>query len=184
MIEVEIRAKVTSFSQARKALKKLGFVKTKDEIQVDIIFGREEDLDNEHKIIDGRFIARIRQRNDQKSLEWKEILRKGSALELSVPLTNPKDGYRLLTCLGYRESFTITKNREIYEHNKITVCLDSIDKLGKYIEIEKEAASERDAENRLAECQSLLAQIDPTAISEPKKYGDLMQELINRKCAS
>ena len=173
MIEIEIRAKVKNFDPIKKQLKKLKAEFVKTEKQADHIFGRDIDLDHEHKIIDGCFVARIREKDDKKSLEFKEIKRNGICMEFNSPLANLKSGINFLNKLDFKEAFTVSKIREIYKYLDFEICLDDVDQLGLFIEIEHP--------NSLQECLDLLKIIAPEAIIENKKYGDLMQELINKK---
>ncbi len=53
MIEIEIRAKINNIDTVREKILGLGAKHIKTEKQVDRIFGRAEDLDEEHKIIKG-----------------------------------------------------------------------------------------------------------------------------------
>ena len=173
MIEIELKAKVLNFKNIKIELNKLGaeFIKTKK--IADHIFSRDIDLDNEHNMIEGSFVARIREQDDKKSLEFKEIKRNGICMEFNSPLANLESGHNFLKQLDFKESFTISKTREIYRYIDFEICLDDVNQLGLFIEIEHPKS--------LQKCQDLLKIIAPKAIIENKKYGDLMQELINKK---
>jgi len=181
MFEIEIRAKISDLKGIRERIISLGAEAVKTEKQVDSVFGRKVDLDKEHKIIDGHFSARIRQKDNNTALEFKEIKRDGAGIELSCPLSRYEDGINFLDQMGFQEAFTITKNREIFELDNFELSLDQVDKLGDYLEIEHKFYDRAEKEQALAECQELLGKIDPKASIEPRKYGDLMQELINSK---
>jgi len=180
MIEVEIRAKIQDPEKVKQRLKDLRVELFKTEKQIDHIFGRDKDLDENHKMIEGRFVARLRERNNQVSLEFKEIKRSGAGLEISSPLSKLEDGQSFLASLDFKKAFAIVKQREIYRYQDCEICLDSVDSLGQFVEIEYigQADGEKTA---LEKCRDLLRALDPTAISEPKKYGDLMQEMINKR---
>jgi adenylate cyclase, class 2 len=181
MLEIEIRAKANSLDNIRKKLGELSAKKIGVEKQVDKIFGRPKDRDEENKIIEGRFSARIRQKENKILTELKEIRRNGAGLEFSSPVQKIEDGVRLLESLDYEESFTISKTRELYELENCEICLDQVDKLGNFIEIECKSTESGNTEELLDKCKSLLSKIDPEATLESRKYGDLMQELINNE---
>ena len=181
MIEVEIRAKVQDFSSIKKRLEEMGAQFLKKERMVDHIFGRSKDLDGEHKIIDGHFSARIREKGDKKSVEFKEIKRAGAGMEFSSPVSSLEAGLNFLEKLDFEEAFTVSKIRETYEYQGFEICLDEVDALGYFIEIEHPCKEDNDKSIALKECENLLALIAPDAVFEPKKYGDLMQEVINEK---
>lgn len=179
MIEVEIRAKIENIESLKNKIIKLGGKHITTEKQVDKIFGREKDLDKEHKIIEGRFSARVRQKEEKILVELKEIRRTGAGLEFSSPLTKIEHGAYFLSKLDYNEAFIISKIREVYKLDDFEISLDQVEKLGDFIEIEHHDKSGNDEEKALRECKELLNKLDPEAQIENKKYGDLMQELIN-----
>jgi len=88
-------------------------------------------------------------------------------------------GITFLNKLGFKETFTIDKHRESFSYKDFVIDLDSIDKLGNFIEIEKTISSADEKEEAREECINLLNSISPNSKIENKKYGDLMQELIN-----
>lgn len=181
MIEVEIRAKLKDINFTREKILSLGAKHIKTEKQTDKIFGRPEDLDKDHKIIEGHFSARVRQRGDKILVEFKEIRRTGAGLEFSSPIPKIDDGIYLLERLGYKEAFTISKTRGLYKLDEFEICLDQVDKLGDYIEIEHYAKDGNQKEEALKKCEDILSKINPEATIELKKYGDLMQELMNTR---
>jgi adenylate cyclase class 2 len=181
MIEVEIRAKVKNLKKIKSNLKKLNSIFVKKIKQVDSIFARNSDLDNNNKIIDGCFIARIREINEKKTLEFKEIKRNGICTEFNIPITNLDLSLNFLNKLGFQESFTISKVRENYTYKVFEISLDKVKRLGSFIEIEHQSKNGKKVNLALNECKKMLRLIDPEAIIEPKKYGDLIQELINKK---
>ena len=179
MLEIEIRAKITSHESVEQKIIEMGGVFVCIEKQIDKIFGRNVDLDSEHKIIEGRFSARIRQRDNLAKVEFKEIRRSGIGLEFSAPILKIADGEYLLKNLDYIEAFNITKTRKIFQLGDYEISLDQVEKLGNFIEIEYSLPKEKNKQAALLNCGQLLKQIDPSAEIESKKYGDLMQEIIN-----
>ena len=180
MIEVEIRAKIEDINLTRGKILSLDAKHIKTEKQTDKIFGRPDDLDENHKIIEGHFSARVRQKADKILVEFKEIRRTGAGLEFSSSVPRIEDGTYLLEKLGFKEAFTVSKTRELYKLGEFEICLDQVDKLGNYIEIEHSAKDGNQKEKAIEECENLLFKIDQKVIVEPQKYGDLMQELINQ----
>ena len=179
MIEVEVRAKVDSFRGLRQALgEKARFMGSTH--QSDTIFGHPNFLDAENKVIEGGLISRIRESGDRKVLEFKEIKREGGALELKHEVTDPAKIKEFLGKLGFREAFTINKVRETYLYRDFLVCLDTVENLGQFIEVEKFASSESEAGEVWKECFDVLKDIFPEAEVEHRKYGDMMQELMNK----
>ena len=179
MVEIEIRAKIKNLEKIKRNLISSGGKFIKKEEQIDKIFGRSKDLDANHKIIEGRFSARVRQKENKVLVELKEIRRSGSGLEFSSPISKIEDGVYLLATLDFKEAFTISKTRETYQINDFEISLDQVEKLGDFVEIEHCDKTGNNKKKGLRGCRDLLIKLDSTAKIEPKKYGDLMQELIN-----
>lgn len=182
MIEVEIRAKIKNLEEIKKKLKKIGAKFVKRGKQIDRIFGHPMFLDNNMMIIEGGLSARIRETNTGILLEFKEIVRqKGAGLEISSKLDDVDTGLEFFKKLKFEEAFTIAKTRETYSYQGFEICLDKVKKLGNFIEIEKMIRSSGQKEKARKECLTLLKKLAPQAKIEPRKYGDLMQEIINKK---
>jgi len=181
MIEIEIRAKLKNIDTTRAELEAMGAKRVSQAKQTDLVFGRSEDLDSDNKIIEGHFSARIRQTGGTAQIDFKEIRRTGAGHEYSIQIESADEGVGFLEKLGFEKAFEIAKEREIYKIYDFEISLDKVDRLGGFIEIEHFAHEISKKEEALRECRELLKQIDPFAKVEPKKYGDLMQELINEK---
>ncbi len=180
-IEVEIRAKVNNFDEIKKALEKIGadFVNSKK--QIDKIFGAAKFLDSEHKIIEGGLSARIREVDGKRALEFKEIIREKGGIELSCEIPTIEMAEKMLKKLDFEEAFTIEKTRETYSYKDFEIALDNVEQLGSFIEIEKLIDSEEGIGEARKECVDLLEKISPGSEIETRKYGDLIQEIINSK---
>lgn len=181
MIEVEIRAKVKDFEGIKNKLDEIRAKKKRGVRLVDRIFGHPIFLDSDNMIIEGGIVPRIRSVDDNNKLEFKEISRKGGGIELESNIDDVNLGIELLKKLGFKEAFTIDKKRESYEYGDFNIDLDDVSRLGRFIEIEKIVKSEEEKELARKECINLLEEISPGSKIEDRKYGDLMQELINKE---
>lgn len=181
MIEVEIRSKVSDFDYIKEKLESLSACFLREEIQEDIIFGHENFLDSNKFVIEGGFIARIRCIGDNALLEFKEIKRQSGGIEISSKLKNKEHGLYLLEKLQFKQSFVLKKKREIYSYKDFEINLDDVENLGKFIEIEKCISDANLREKAREECISLLKEIDSNLEIENRKYGDLIQEKLNKK---
>lgn len=180
-IEVEVRARIGDLSNVKKALNELGAVFVKSENQADRIFGHAKFLDLEHKIAEGGLSARIREADGKARLEFKEIVREKGGIELNCIVSNAEMAEKMLKKLDFEEAFTIKKRRDIYSCQGLVVCLDAVEMLGNFIEIEKEVGLESEINAARKECADLLEKVAAGAQIEKRKYGDLMQEIINGK---
>ncbi len=181
MIEIEIRAKVNDLNEIKRKLNEIGAKFVDNKRQIDRVFGHPNHLDSENKVIEGCFSARIRQVDDDIKLDFKEILRQKGGAEISSKLGNVEAGLKLLEKLGYKEAFIVDKTRDTFSYNGFTICLDNVNKLGFFIEIEKTAKNYEGQDETRNYCIELLKVLSPESEVENRKYGDLMQELINSK---
>ncbi len=178
MIEVEIRAKIKSIDDVKSSLSDAKFIEKKK--QVDRVFGHPKFLDKDTKIIEGGLSARIREVNDRVKLEFKEIKRHGGGFEIGSNLSNVEFGLKFLEKLGFDEAFTVSKIREVYEYQGFEICLDQVEQLGNFIEIEKMVNTEDEIQEVRKACIDLLNKISPEAEILDAKYGDMMQDIINK----
>ncbi|MCX6807502.1 MAG: class IV adenylate cyclase [Patescibacteria group bacterium] len=181
MIEVEIRAHIDNLPKLKKNLREINARLISKKQQTDRIFGRDDFLDANKMVIEGGFIARIRTNDNKSILEFKEIRRNGIALELSSALHDIDAGCKFLQKLGFREAFTVSKKRTSYRYKDVIICLDAVDQLGDFIEIEKTVSKSALTKQARQECIQLLNEIMPNAKLETRKYGDLIQEMMNKK---
>lgn len=179
MIEVEIRSRIKDKNKFKKELEEIGANFVKTEKQVDRIFGNPMFLDSDSMIIEGGLSARIREIDNIKTLEFKEISRKKGGLEIEFVLSDVEIGLRFLEKLKFEEVFSISKSREIYSYDDFTICLDSVVQIGDFVEIEKMVGFSSNEKKAREECVDLLNILSPNSEIENKKYGDLMQEILN-----
>jgi len=179
MIEVEVKARVQTFRGIREAIgEKARFLGSSH--QKDTIFGNPKFLDHERKIIEGGIVPRIREEGDRKVLEFKEIRRERGGLELRCEIKDAHAIKEFLGKLGFHEAFAISKIREAYLYRDFFVCLDTVENLGQFIEVERTVASELQAGEARKLCLEILKELAPDSETEYRKYGDMMQEIINR----
>lgn len=180
MIEVEIRAKIESIDSIKESLNSINAQFVRSIKQEDRIFGHPKFLDENTKIIEGGLSARIRGINNTFKLEFKEIVRQGGGIEVSASLDDANEGIELLSKLGFEQAFVILKTRDLYKHNDFEIALDQVEQLGSFIEIEKMVNSKEEIDKAREECANLLKKISPEAEITDEKYGDMMQNIINK----
>jgi len=180
MIEVEIRAKIEDINSIKEHLDLIDAQFVNNIKQVDRIFGHPKFLDKETKIIEGGLSARIRQVNNSSKLEFKEIVREGGGFEIKANLDNVDSGIELLEKLDFNEAFTVSKIRDVYKYNDFEIAIDRVEQLGNFIEIEKMVNSKEEVSQAREDCMELLDKISSGAKITNEKYGDMMQNIINK----
>lgn len=100
-----------------------------------------------------------------------------SRRELETRVKDEQKMRQILQALGFHSVAEVKKRRKEYKKEDLTVCLDELDGLGSYVEIEvvlpeTETGSDSDTENRLREFLSELSFIRP--VIEPLTYLELV----------
>ena len=100
-----------------------------------------------------------------------------SRRELETRVEDEHKMRQILLALGFRSAAEVKKRRKEYKKEDLTVCLDELDGLGNYIELEvvlpeTETESKSATEDRLREFLSELSFIRP--VIEPLTYLELV----------
>ncbi|WP_423792250.1 class IV adenylate cyclase [Methanocaldococcus indicus] len=173
MFEIEVKAKIDNKEEIIKKLKSLNFSFVKKEYQEDIYFNG---IDRDFKETDEAL--RIRDVCGNYYLTYKgpklDKISK-SREEIEVRIEDKEKMKNILKKLGFKEVRVIKKCREIYKKdNNITVCIDDVEGLGTFIELEKEAE-----EYNKNDVQELLNLLELLNISKEniitKSYLEMME---------
>jgi len=154
MIEIEVKVKADHL-KAHHVLKKIGAVKLGVESQSDVYFAAPyRDFAKTDEAL------RIRSLNDQAVLTYKGpkldgISKTREEFETSV---DEETTIQILHALGFSEAGVVRKKREVFRAGEITVCLDIVEGLGEFLEVEIVADSEKELEASRAKLFELLKQ--------------------------
>ena len=138
MIEVEVKAKIDDFESLKRELRKINAIKTSEEYQKDIYFNSPiKDFAKTDEAL------RIRETliNDNTNIF---ITYKGPKIEstsktreeIEIAIDDICKISKLFENLGFKKGNIVIKNRKIYELNEYIICLDDVEGLGPYMEIE------------------------------------------------
>lgn len=134
MQEIEIKFKVDDIDSIKNKLLKLGCVFSSDLIQKDTIF--IPDL-NDIATGEGKIFIRIRKVNDKNELTLKRQSNSTSqSKEIEFEISNFDSAYDFLETLGLKEWVTVEKKRVTTKYKDFNICIDSVKRLGDFIEIE------------------------------------------------
>ncbi len=152
MIEIEVKVRA-DHSKARSILKNIGAVKLGVESQSDIYFAAPyRDFAKTDEAL------RIRSLDGQAVLTYKGPKLDGiskSRKEFETPVEEAAT-IKILRALGFSEAGVVRKQREIFSAGEITICLDLVEGLGEFLEVE--IVAEKDLENSRAKLFELLKQ--------------------------
>lgn len=180
MKEIELKAQYDSLKrlELEQHLKEQGFQEVRSFTQQDEYFNHPE---RDFQKTDEALRIRREQRNDGTShccITYKganDSLIGQSRRELETRVEDEHKMRQILLALGFRSAAEVKKRRKEYKKEDLTVCLDELDGLGHYIELEvvlPETESKSATENRLRKFLSELSFIQP--VIEPLTYLELV----------
>jgi len=174
MIEVEVKVKV-DHDKARPILKKIGAIKVKVEDQSDTYFtAPHRDFTKTDEVL------RIRSLEKQAVLTYKGPKLDGVS-KTREELETPVDGItakRVLNALGFLEAGIVSKIREVFKVGEIIVCLDAVDNLGQFLEVEIITKNEKYIEISRQKLFEFLKQFGfEEKDSIRKSYLEMIQEV-------
>ncbi|QKQ99857.1 class IV adenylate cyclase [Metallosphaera tengchongensis] len=146
VVEREIKVKLTIDPEAfLNTLLKEGYTYEGEEIHEDIYLnGENKDFRKTDEAL------RLRLVNGRAELTYKGPrlgTKSKSREEVTVTLDDKNGMLKILEKLGYRAVFTIKKRRKLLKKNGFTVCIDSVEDLGDFLEIEGINVSEDELMN-------------------------------------
>jgi adenylate cyclase class 2 len=182
MLEIEMKFPVTDFQEIETKLRKWG-VHPEAPLQEADHYFNAPDRDFA-KTDEGLRVRRIGTRN---RVTYKGPKQPGPAktrTEIEVGLVEGTDAAedfcRLLVNLGYRPTATVRKERTAYRFQRggfeLEVCLDTVEQLGRFVEVEIVAP-----EDKLADAQKVLQDVAGElglSKSERRSYLEMLLETL------
>ncbi|MBU1111798.1 MAG: class IV adenylate cyclase [archaeon] len=178
MLEIEVKAKVNNLELLKEKLSGLGCIFSNQIKQDDIIFLDKSitfpDIKKRVTVLrirnsDGKFILTL------KKSEENEL----ACIEKQIVVDDPGQAKELLEHLGYQAVITVNKTRQKCNYKGLNICLDKVDKLGTFIEVEK-ITDETDCTKVQDELFEFLMAL---GVSKEERvlvgYDTLMYKLIN-----
>lgn len=136
MKEVEVKAKVENLEELEKRLVDLGCEFSDSLLEEDMIFTNLKGDYAEFRT-DVNFI-RIRKRGDKITLTLKRPLtNEQDCIEKESEINNPKEVADMLELMDHKKALELKKRRKKTKYKGLEICLDSIEELGDFVEVEK-----------------------------------------------
>jgi len=153
LIEVEAKVEVKDLQPLRRRLKELGARYTSKELQRDTYFNHpQRDFASTDEALRVRSTSRGEHSITYKGAKLPESKVKARE-ELNLQVTNAEVAAEILFRLGFKEVAHVVKKREVWALQGLTVCLDEVEGLGSFVEVEAaergEASSSEEAALRL-----------------------------------
>lgn len=163
MIEVEIKIKVKDGVLLEDKLLKTGFFKGDLVREFDIYFDNPV-----HQIKDSDSALRIRSCENLTLNQEKHFMTyKGPKMDMvsmtrkesEMQIDDAQTGKDILMSLGYCLVYPVVKTRQYYHLDQITACLDQVDGLGEFLELEVIVAKEEEKQKALDSLLSLVQEL-------------------------
>ncbi len=129
-------------------------------------------------------IFRIRKQGNKTilTMKYKASSRSRDNHERESVVDNAKEVADMLERVGYSLGVRIKKTRQTAKYKDLELCLDEIDKLGTFIEVEKLAQDDVDVDEIQNDLWQLLIQLGVNPSDRVHKgYDTLMHELLTSK---
>ncbi|MBK5114589.1 MAG: class IV adenylate cyclase [Candidatus Heimdallarchaeota archaeon] len=134
-VEVEVKIKVDDFEEIEFKLLDSGALLEEIVMQRDHYFQHpSRDFNETDEAL------RIREDGDRFYLTYKGPKfdpRSKTRIELNTEITSIKNITHTLEQLGFQEVGIVPKERKIYLYNELQFCLDNVESVGLYVEVEK-----------------------------------------------
>ena len=179
MREIEIKLKVKNLEELEKKLTERGCVFSEPVTQHDILFASDNNLDK----AEGHIAIRIRQEKNAYRLTLKQQrTNEMDNIECETNVENPEAMQKILEILGWKkEKIEIKKIRKKGKLGEYEICLDRVDELGDFLELEKMTDDDTDPEKVREE---LFKALEPFGLSrqdeETKGYDTQIHKLHNK----
>jgi adenylate cyclase class 2 len=137
MREIEIKAKLVDRAGVMEKLKGLGCAFSEPIRQEDTVYAKFTDT-LEHFLSDDVFL-RIRVKNGKKIIFTlkKRLKNHLDALEHETEISSKEEIEQAILLMGYNRASRVNKERVTTEYNGCEICIDEVEGLGSFIEMEK-----------------------------------------------
>lgn len=179
MIEVEVKAKIESFSEMEEKLDKIGAIKTKKEFQEDIYFNSPV---VDFAQTDEALRIRTTKENDKTNIF---ITYKGPKIdkesktrrEIEMGIEDSQKCSDIFEEIGFKKVRTVRKNRQYYAFENFEISLDDIEGLDPYMEIEIALSDGEDYSQAQSSIFDLFEKLGVTDGFERTSYLELLENL-------
>jgi adenylate cyclase class 2 len=170
MLEIEIKSKIENAEEFKKILASLGAVEQEKIHESDQYFNHPcRDFAQSDEAL------RVRLTKDRALITYKGPKidsRSKSRFEAETGISDPALMQAILHNLGFREVLRVEKERAVYALRGIIICVDLVEHLGAYVELEKIGDDRETIENELFALASELGLSD----FERRSYLEMLLE--------
>lgn len=134
MREIELKFKIDNLEKLVKELENKGCDISQLKVQCDTVYVNNI---NNTESVEGSVWLRVRKENDKIELNYKkQSSKKMESEEIEFEVGSYELANRFLKALGYTPWVEVNKKRRYTKYNEFNICIDEVEKLGAFIEIE------------------------------------------------
>ncbi|MBU7018942.1 MAG: class IV adenylate cyclase [Theionarchaea archaeon] len=142
VLEIEVKALCDDLNRVEEHLRKMGALFVKEVQETDLYF--DHPLRDFEKTDEALRIRIAQTETGTELIEKSFITYKGQKIdlysktreEIEIELSDADAATQLLTRLGFRPKGDIKKVRRMYSLGEFTICLDNVDNVGSFVEVE------------------------------------------------
>lgn len=173
MREIEIKLRVNDLRSLEKKLKERGCVLSTPIRQLDTVYTRGNNVDVFAGTKEGNIVIRIRRQDDKAELNLKQQ-RSGELdnIECESKIDDPEAVHQILLLLGWQPQVEVKKIRRKGKLGIYEICLDQVEELGNFVELEKLTADDADPQEVRGELICALEDLGLSRADEEQKGYD------------
>lgn len=180
MREIEIKAKVHDLEVIRTKLADMGVSVSNPVTQHDVVWGAPGVSGDDHNTSPW---LRIRSETKMDGTRHLFTLKRSvtnqlDSIEHETEISDPDEMKAIIEQLGFVLYSNLTKTRQKAHRDDIEICLDAVDELGDFVEVEKLVADDADYQTVIDELWALFEEI---GISRDDGVTDGYDVLMNKK---
>ena len=137
MKEIEIKARLKDKEKVMQKLRSLGCVFKPAITQEDVVY--TERVGSLEALRSNKFFLRLRVKNHSKVLFTikKRMVNDLDAIEHEVEVNSKTEMEQAILLMGFKEAVKVSKVRIITHYDGCEICIDEVENLGTFIEMEK-----------------------------------------------
>ena len=138
MREIEVKLRAGNLAEVEARLKERGCVLSEPIAQHDVIYSPKNSGEEFTSAKEGDIIIRIRHMKDKAQLNLKQQRsHELDNLEYETVVDDPEAMHKILETLGWKPVVEVKKLRRKGKLGEYEICLDEVEKLGTFVELEK-----------------------------------------------
>ncbi|MBX4181704.1 class IV adenylate cyclase [Candidatus Parcubacteria bacterium] len=147
MREIEVKLKGSNFEELENKLKEKGCMLSEPISQHDTIYALKGSTNEFSQASEGDVVIRIRRMKDKAQLTLKQQRsREGDSMEYETEVADPEAMHKILETLSWYPVVEVRKVRRKGKFGSYEVCLDEVERLGTFVELEKLCEDNADPE--------------------------------------